>query len=161
MPIDPHLWGADAPAFAERVMRLAGQTTYRMPAAGRGGAALDMVPDAHAIAAALAYGRLGPEDIGPDVAYCWVLQSDAYRNPVVRRLALALRGNATRGLGRFTLAAAGVAWRVLVHGERIAAPPQGVSARDWELLVWAALGTLHTAAWDALTRAERAYRGRH
>lgn len=34
MPIDPHLWGADAPAFAERVMRLAGQTTYRMPAAG-------------------------------------------------------------------------------------------------------------------------------
>ena len=47
------LYSSDRPEFAERVARLAGQTTYRVPTEGRG-TRTEQLPDAHAIATALA-----------------------------------------------------------------------------------------------------------
>ena len=70
MQPDSLLWSTERADFVERVAKLAGGTTYRTPGAGRG-TDLKALPDEHAIAAALAYARQGPNDIGPDVAYCW------------------------------------------------------------------------------------------
>src|SRR5690606_31516275 len=85
------LWSSDRPEFTERLAKLAGQTTYRTPNNGGTGKTADHLPDAHAIATALSFSRRGPDDVGPDVAYCWVLQTDAYRQKVVRKLSAALR----------------------------------------------------------------------
>lgn len=158
------LWSGDRPDFVERVAKLAGGTTYRTPTAGRG-TNLDQLPDTHAIAAALSFARRGPDDIGPDVAYSWVLQSDAYREPVTRKLAVALnsgevREEARRGgvsqTGAFRRAAAYAGWDAMIHDRRTA-QPVGVPNRLWDMLLLGAIGTLHASAWDSLAEAERAY----
>ena len=154
------LWSTDRPEFVERVAALAGGTTYRLPVAGRG-TKTDQLPDAHAIAAALAYARTEPDDIGPDVAYCWVLQSDAYRQQTTRRLAILLRSPRTRTLATHRLLAADVAWEVMIHNRRTkVAQPADVMPRDWDALLLAAIGMLQAAAWEALDTAERCYRKR-
>lgn len=154
------VYSTDRPEFAERVAKLAGGTTYRVPTEGRG-TKLDQLPDAHAIATALAFARDhgNPDDIGPDVAYCWVLQSDAYRQKVTRRLSIALRCHELRSAGAHRLVAAEIAWDAMIHNRRPSqSPPADCSPRIWDRMLLAAVGTLHAAAWDALADAERAYR---
>lgn len=149
------LWTDERPEFIERVAKLAGDTTYRTPSGGRG-TKQDQLPDAHAIAAALAFGRNGPLDVGPDVAYCWVLQTDAYRNKVVRMLADALRCHEFRTVTALRLTAAEAAWSAMVWNRASSRPASAGRAYDRMLMV--ACETLHRAAWDALSQAERAYR---
>ena len=149
------LWGTERPEFIERIGKLAGGTTYRTPSGGRG-TKVQQVPDEHAIAAALAYGRQGPEDVGPDVAYCWVLQTDAYRNRTVRRLADALRCHEFRSVTQYRLLAAEAAWAAMVWNRASTRPADAPRAYDRMLLV--ACETLYRSAWDALAAAERAYR---
>lgn len=150
------LWSTDRPEFAERVAKLAGGTTFRKPTGG--GRGDDPLPDAHAIASALAFARRDPEDIGPDVAYCWVLQSDAYRQRVTRKLAIALRCHATRSHGSQRLAAAEVAWEVMIHNRTAQGlRPAGIADTLWSQMLLAAIGTLQATAWDALAEAERRY----
>lgn len=148
------LWSSDRPEFMERVAKLAGGTTWREPMGGGGGQS-DHLPDAHAIAAALAFGRQGPQDPGPDVAYCWVLQSDAYRNKVVRMLSIALRCHEFRSVPEYRLAAAEAAWEATVWNRASARPASAPKAYDQMLLV--ACQTLYQSAWDALVEAERRY----
>lgn len=151
------LYSSDRPEFAERVARLAGQTTYRVPTEGRG-TRMEQLPDAHAIAAALAFARQGPDDIGPDVAYAWVVQTDAGRERVTRKLSEAMRCKEFQNAGRHRLAAAEVAWEVMVHNRRPAtAAPADCSPATWDRMLLVALGTLHAKAWDALAEAERRY----
>lgn len=151
------LYSSDRLEFAERVARLAGQTTYRVPTEGRG-TKTEQLPDAHAIASALAFARRGDDDIGPDVAYCWVLQSNAYKQRVTRKLAIALRCHATRSHGRHRLAAAEIAWDAMIHDRRAGGQaPADMRPMDWDRLLLAAIGTLQTTAWDALAEAERRY----
>lgn len=148
------LYSSDRPEFVERVAKLAGSTTYRVPVEGKG-TKQDQLPDAHAIAAALAFSRRGPQDIGPDVAYCWVLRTDAYRERVTRLLATALRCHEFRGAGEARMAAANAAWNAMIWGRstpRPAEPP-----KCWDRLLLAAIGVLHASAWDSLAEAERRY----
>lgn len=154
------LYSAERPEFLERVASLAGQTTFRTPSGGRG-TKMEQLPDAHAIATALAFARRrsDPDDIGPDVAYCWATGTDAYRERVTRRLAIALRCHATRSHGAHRLAAAQLAWDSLVHNARPSQKaPADVSRHDWDRLLLAAVATLQSVAWEALAHAERAYR---
>lgn len=147
------MWGSDRPEFMERVASLAGGTTYRTPGGGRSSG--DSMPAVHAVAAALAFARQGDDDIGPDVAYCWVLRSDAYRNTVVRKLAVALRCHELRSVAEHRLHAAEQAWGAMVH-DRAGTRPAG-APKAYDQMLLAACGTLHESAWNALARAERAY----
>ena len=151
------IYSSDRPEFAERVARLAGQTTYRVPTEGRG-TRMEQLPDAHAIAAALAFARQGPDDIGPDIAYAWVVQTDAGRERVTRKLSEAMRCKEFQNAGRHRLAAAEMAWEVMIHNRRPStAAPADCSPRTWDRMLLVAIGTLHAKAWDALAEAERRY----
>lgn len=150
------LWSTDRPAFIERVAKLAGGTTYRTPDNGGGGD--DTLPDAHAIAAALSFARRFPDDIGPDVAYCWALQCDAYRQPVTRRLSIMLRSHKFRTMAQHRLLAAETAWAVMIHGSRVKVnQPSDLRPYDWDRLLLAAMAELYDSAWEALKEAEKRY----
>ena len=156
------LWTSDRPEFCERVAKLAGDTTYRVPTEGKG-TKVAQVPDAHAIAAALAYARQGPQDIGPDVAYCLVLQSDAYRWKVCRMLAEAMGncmdGREIRHARQHAMTAALAAWEAVIHlrGGVSRARPHDCPAVAWDKMLLTAIARLHDSAWDALAEAERKY----
>lgn len=150
------LWDSERPGFIERVASLAGGTTYRVPTEGKG-TKFDQLPGPHAIATALAFGRNGPDDIGPDVAYCWVLESDAYRQKVIRKLSVALQCHEFRSVATFRLTAAEAAWDAMIWNRASARPANAPAAYDRMLL--AAVGTLERSAWDSLAEAEkRCYR---
>lgn len=148
------LYSSDRPEFVERLAKLAGGTTYRVPTEGKG-TKFDQLPDAHAIAGALAFSRRGPDDIGPDVAYCWVLRTDAYRERVVRKLATALRCHEFRNAGEARVRAAEVAWEAMIWGR--SAPKPAEPPKFWDAMLLTAIGVLHASAWDSLAEAERRY----
>lgn len=157
------LWSSDRPEFTERIAKLAGSTTYRVPVEGRG-TKFDQLPDAHAIATALAFARRGPQDIGPDVAYCLVLQSDAYRNTVCLKLAEAVGdaadGREIKGARQYAMAACQAAWDAVIHleaGVNKRKPPN-CKESAWDVLLLTALCQLHDSAWASLFEAERRYR---
>lgn len=150
------LFTSDRPEFMERVAKLAGGTTYREPVGGHS-TKLEHLPDPHAIAAALSFARRGPDDIGPDVAYCWVLKSDAYREKVTRKLSIAMRCHELRGTGANRLAACNAAWDAMIHNRSGHSRPADCAELPWSKLLLAATGTLYTSAWDTLADAERAY----
>lgn len=149
------LWSSDRPEFVEKVASLAGKTAYREPMQGVGTMMSDM-PDAHAIAAALAYAKRSSTDIGPDVAYCWVVRTDAYKAKVVKMLAEALSQREFKTVAGWRHHAAEQAWNALVW-DRAGSSPSGAS-RAYSKMLLVACGTLHNEAWDALSRAQSAYR---
>lgn len=150
------LFSSDRPEFMERVAKLAGGTTYREPVGGHC-TKQEHMPDSHAIAAALAFARRGQDDIGPDVAYCWVIQTDAYRQKVTRKLSVAMRCHELRGTGANRLAAANAAWDAMIHNRSGHSRPADIAELPWSKLLLAAIGTMYTSAWDTLADAERAY----
>lgn len=155
------LWDSDRPAFCERVAKLAGGTTYRDPWTVSGGNIADRLPDAHAIATALSFARRGPQDIGPDVAYCLVLQSDAYRRKVVRMLAEAIGsmdGREIRHARGYAGNACEAAWEAVIHLQSGYKRPYGCSEAAWSKMLLTAVSIMHDQAWDALAGAERCYR---
>lgn len=157
------LWSSDRPEFVERVAKLAGKTTYRVPVGGRG-TKMDQLPDEHAVAVALAYSRQGRDDIGPDVAYCLVLQSDAYRRKVVRTLAQrigdAVNPHAIRESRQHAAAACDAAWDAVIHLTKGVSSRRPVDCpeRAWDLMLLGAIKLIHDSAWDSLAEAERKYR---
>lgn len=155
------LWSSDRPEFCERIAKLAGGTTYREPWAAGGGSSGDNLPDAHAIATALAYAKQGPDDIGPDVAYCLVLQNDSYRLRVVRLLAVAIGnmdGREIRHARQFASQAADAAWDAVIHLKGGHRRPLECAQQAWDKMLLTAIATLHDKAWDAVSLAERKYR---
>lgn len=154
--ISADIYSHDRATFRERIARLAGGTTYREPMEGHS-------TDPHRltdldVAAALAFARQGASDIGPDVAYCMICQSDAYRPRIVRELALALAqsgGYYLRTARPYLLSIADQAFSVTVW-QAPAARPEGCSERAYSALLLAGVATLHSAADDAIRRAEQA-----
>lgn len=149
------LFDTSRPEFLERLGRLAGRSTYREPV-GRG-TKHDWMPDEHAIAAALAFARKDRDDFGPDVAYCWALGSDAYRNRVCTAFVDAVAPRSSDRVRGDLMQAVQSAWDALVHN-RTRPKTADVDAGAWDAALLLAIGTLQESAWSALYRAERAYR---
>lgn len=157
MGISSDIYSHDRATFRERIARLAGGTTYREPMEGHS-------TDPHRltdldVAAALAFARKGSSDIGPDVAYCMICQSDAYRPRIVRELALALSesgGYYLRNARPYLLHIADQAFAAMVWQARVTRP-EGCSERAYSALLLAGVATLHSAADEAIRRAERAF----
>lgn len=148
------LYSTDRPEFIERLAALAGGTTYRMPTAGKG-TKLDQLPDTHAIAAALGFARRGNLDIGPDVAFCWALQSDCYRERVIDRVVGAL-GAASSSTSEELALAVAAAWDSMIWS-RSTKRPARIPQKAWDVALLCAIGVLQNSAWDALAEAERRY----
>ena len=157
MGISSDIYSHDRATFRERIARLAGGTTYREPMEGHS-------TDPHRltdldVAAALAFARKGSADIGPDVAYCMICQSDAYRPRIVRELALALSesgGYYLRKARPYLLSIADQAFAVAVW-QALVARPEGCGERAYSALLLAGVATLHSSADEAIRRAEQAY----
>lgn len=148
------LYSTDRPEFIERLAALAGGSTYRMPTAGKG-TKLDQLPDTHAIAAALGFARRGHLDIGPDVAFCWALQSDCYKERVIDRVVGAL-GAASHSTSEELALAVAAAWDSMIWS-RSTKRPARIPQKAWDVALLCAIGVLQNSAWDALAEAERRY----
>ena len=157
MGIASDVYSHDRATFRERIARLAGGTTYREPMEGHS-------TDPHRltdldVAAALAFARRGSSYIGPDVAYCMICQSDAYRPRIVRELAIALSesgGYYLRKARPYLLHIADQAFSVAVWQARVT-KPEGCSESAYSALLLAGVATLQSVADDAIRRAERAF----
>ena len=145
--------------FAERAAKLAGRTAYREPVGGHG-SRIDYVPDEHAIAAAFAYARLAPHDIGPDIAVAISTGTHAHARKIIVELAAALMAGLGRRADGYADAVIEVAadcyLRVITGCGK--GKPEKMGDRPYEIA--AALGDriLWQAADEAFFRAERAYR---
>jgi hypothetical protein len=146
--------------FLERIAKLAGGTTYREPV-GAFGTRSDHLPDAHAIAAAMAFARRNPTDIGPDIAVAIATGSAAHRTRIVMELSAALlasTGKVGERAENFLLTIAAHCYLFVVTGAPQGPRPLGVSDRDYTLLRAFGEGLLWQAAESALVRAKSAYR---
>jgi hypothetical protein len=145
--------------FLERIAKLAGGTTYRQPI-GSFGASSDHLPDAHAIATAMAYARRGDTDIGPDIAVAIATGSTAHRTRIVMELSAALlagTGKVGARAENFLLTIAAHCYLFVVTNTTQGPRPLGVSERDYLLLRSFGEGILWQAAESALVRAKKAY----
>ncbi|MDQ3287663.1 MAG: hypothetical protein M3Q42_05260 [Pseudomonadota bacterium] len=155
MGISSEIYTAEKAGFRERIAKLVGGTTYREPMGGRSTDPSRMTDQD--VAAALAYARQGPDDIGPDIAYCIVCGSDWHRPRITLRLAEALHDYRLRGTRPYVLTIADQAFRAVVFGDRVAMP-QGCPPRGYSSLLVAGAAVLATMADEAIQRAERAFR---
>jgi hypothetical protein len=158
MGISKDIYTAQKASFRERIAALVGRSTWREPMEGHSTAPLRMTDQD--VAAALAYARQGPDDIGPDIAYCIVCGSDWHRARIIKNLATALYhggGHWVRHGKPYLLTIANDAFRATVFLERITRP-DGCPAKTYDMLLAAALGVLTTAADESIYRAERAFR---
>ena len=73
------------PTFLERLGRLAGQTTYRIPVEGVG-TRFGCVPESHALAAALSYARGRKWQPGPEICYAKATGVEHKRSDVIEWL---------------------------------------------------------------------------
>lgn len=108
----------DRIGFIERLGRLAGQTTYRVPVEGVG-TRFSHLPESHALAAALSYARGKRWNPGPELAYAVATGVFHKQLEVVEWLAEKLRvgtGNAGRDQGNAILFIAGLSYLMVVRG---------------------------------------------
>lgn len=156
---EPH----SAIPFRERVMALAGHTTFREPAGGRS-TEQKPIPGDHMIAAALSFGRTSHEDVGPDIAFDMATSSPSHQRRVLAWLGReldSLAGHTADSYGparacRDHLGPASLyAYNAIVRGWSCPGTPKGIRERDWqELLLFSCL-LLEQAAEDALALASR------
>lgn len=143
--------------FRERVLALAGHSTWRE---GGGSRSTEQkpVPADHMVAGALSFGRVGPHDVGPDIAFDLAMRRTGHSERVLRWLGPMLRADRSRAAERTRQWhgwIAVVAYRAAVLGEAPPPEPAGVSRADYgEMVLFAAL-LLETAAEDALALAAR------
>jgi hypothetical protein len=130
--------------FRERVMALAGSST----------------PSDHDVIHALAYGRQGRGDVGPDVAFALAMGrlGQAHTARVLRWLGGMLAGNRRGACGRLRPLAGVVAvhaFNAAVKGWHVPPAPDGVESSDWgEAILFACL-LLEATGEDALALAAR------
>lgn len=150
-------------SFEERLQRLCGESTYRMPVEGAGShGGPPPIPAAHQFAMALSFARDGRDDFGPDVAYDIVTQRTGHAARVTNRLAEAMGSEGGALIRRNRPQLRIVAWAAYtwtVHGGPFpqALRPSDTSQDDWVVLVEAARRILWVMADEAIYRAERAY----
>lgn len=145
--------------FRERVMALAGRGMALEPTPGggqRGG-----VPSDHMVAAALSFGRLDADDVGPDIAIDMATGRAANWRKVCEWLGRQLaaeRSGACRRVRPVAAHYAVWAYNATVRGHRFPPAPEGVADKDHgEVALFACL-LLEQAAEDALARAARRWR---
>jgi hypothetical protein len=145
------------PTFRERVAALAGHSTFREPAAPGAVNAQRQIPTDHLIAAALSFGRTGPNDIGPDIAYDMATGRMGHHRRVCLALGQALASERSRVVTRNRPYIAVVAWAgySAVVGLGTVPRPDGCAQEDWDVLVPAAALILERLAEDALSLAAR------
>lgn len=148
----------DRASFRERIARLVGGTTWREPLEGHSTDPRRMTDQD--VAAALAYARQGADDIGPDIAYCIVCNSNSYRRRSVSTVAQEIfeTTKRRRGLHEMVLAA-DAAWGFVVWG-RTQPRPDTIDQTAWDVLVRLAVAIFDSAAESAIHRAERCYRNK-
>lgn len=149
------------PPFRERVMALAGRGGYREP--GQGSSERQTVPPDHMVAAALAFGRSGPDDVGPDLALAMATGriGEAQTLRVLRWLGGALAGERAASLKRVRPYLGHVAIYALnatTKGWQVPPAPDGVESKDWGEAVLFACLLIEHAAEDALALAARRWR---
>lgn len=149
------------PPFRERVMALAGRGGYREP--GMGGGDRPTVPPDHMVAAALSFGRRGPDDVGPDVAMAMTTGriGEAQAIRVLRWLGGMLAAERTASVKRLRPYAGHVAlyaFNAITKGWQVPPAPEGVQASDWGEAVLFACLLLEQSAEDALALAARRWR---
>ena len=160
MGISADIYTHERASFRERIAALAGGTTWREPCGGRS-TDPDRMTDQD-VAAALAYARRGPADIGPDVAYCIVCQSNTNRERIVRELAAALvesGGYYLRKARPYVTSIAMQAFDSAVWQARCARP-EGCGEKAYSALLIAGVATLHSLADTAISDAGRAFRSK-
>jgi len=143
--------------FRERVMTLAGCSTWREPVEGRG-SDTRRVPTVHLVAAALAFGRRGPDDIGPDIACDLATGRAGHAVRVARGLRIAMGKDRSRLVhrNRHWLQVVADSGYMVAMGQRILPCPEGMDVDDYCVLVEAARRILLRAADESLAEAERA-----
>lgn len=72
----------ERPSFLERLGRLAGQTTYRVPVEGIG-TRFSYLPESHSLAGALSYARGKRWNPGPEIAYAYATGIEHKREEVI------------------------------------------------------------------------------
>lgn len=151
---------SDPRTFWERLGRLTGESTYRMPVEGRSSRSAQ-VPVAHTLATALAFGRQGKDDVGPDIAYDIACQTTAYANRVCRAVADAMCRDRNRAARRCRPYMRIIVWAAYLRVTRDEVygrlRPAEVSEADWDLLTEGAARILWALAEQAVAEAERAF----
>lgn len=150
------------PDFRERVMALAGHSTFREPMRVGGSAdARRSIPSDHLVAAALSFGRQGGDDIGPDIAFDMATGRRGHARRVCTALGVALAGDRSRLVRRcrpWLAIAAASGYGLLVDGQQYPRP-KDCSDDDWLDLVAASAAILEQLAEGALSlAAQRAQR---
>lgn len=143
--------------FAERLGKLAGKV-QQFEAAGGTRSGKPRIPDEHAICMALAFGRRGVRDVGPEIAQAIYAGHAVNRERVVAELVHAMLialPKAKRYPHTLPLMA-GHAYILTVAPVDLE-PPVGVRNEDYRLLVDFARAMLWQAADESLRLAERAY----
>lgn len=146
-----------APTFRERVFMLAGRSTWRQPSDGARGEQRP-IPSDHLVAAALSFGRLGKNDIGPDIAFDMALQREGHKRQVVLWLGgqlAAERSGACKRLRSWAAHYAVWGYNAMVHGWQIPPAPERVADKDHGQVALFACLLLERAAEDALALAGR------
>ena len=157
MPISKELFTHEKANFRERIAKLAGGTTYREPMGGRSTDPHRMTDQD--VAAALAYARMGPDDMGPDIAFCIVCGSEWHRARIIKRLAESLNhagGHWARKARAHLLTIADHSFRSVVWLERTARP-EGCHPGAYGHLFLTGVIALQSLADEAIRRAERAF----
>lgn len=107
--------------FLERLGRLAGQTTYRVPVEGVG-TKVSYLPESHALIVTLSYARGNRSwNPGPEIAYAVATGVENKRDEVIAWLAEKLQAG-TGAVGRKYAdrihAIAGISYAIVVHGPK-------------------------------------------
>lgn len=146
--------------FRERVYALAGHSTWREPTGG-GTTHLRAIPSDHLVAAALSFGRSGPDDFGPDVAIDLATGRAGHWRTVCERLGRVVcaddggRGSPAKRGRPFAAHVAVAAYNAVVRGYAVPPAPDGLAKADWEQLVLFGCLLLEHAAENALALAAR------
>lgn len=145
------------PTFRERVYALAGHSTWREPV-GSFTSQASQIPSDHLVAAALAFGRRNPRDIGPDIAFDIVTGRPGHYLRCCEWAGRAIahdRGAPARRALPWAGVIAVTAYNALVRGYSVPPCPAGLAEKDWQELVLFACLLLDYAAEDALALAAR------
>ncbi len=155
--VAPTYEAGSAPTFRERVFALAGHSTWRQPSDGARGEQRP-IPADHLVAAALAFGRHGAKDIGPDIAFDMAVQREGHKRQVVLWLGAQLaaeRSGACKRLRDWAAHYAVWGYNAMVHGSQFPPAPDGVADKDHGQVALFACLLLERAAEDALALAGR------
>lgn len=145
------------PTFRERVYALAGHTTWREPTGG-GTTHLRSIPSDHLVAAALSFGRQGPDDFGPDIAFDLATGHPGHWRSVCERLGRLVCADdfgPSKRCRPYAAHIAVAAYNATVRGWTVPDAPGRLAPADWGQQVLFGCLLLEHAAENALARAAR------